>query len=163
MSYKAATQQLHFRAQEGSSSVRGTQRGYGGKAMFGESLRILPTLYEQFQTISARIKELQALIAAAPTYEEAERLRSEMGAKVGQHGNMRKIIYEGTRLAFEHCFIQVCKARLPEDLYLELIAEAKDHWRGKGYDKFVPPLTRQERRRASIKLARRDWNRGTKS
>jgi len=160
MSYKAASQRVHFRAQQGSSSVRGTQRGYGGKAMFGESLRILPTLYEQFQTISARIKELQALIAAAPTYEEAERLRSEMGAKVGQHGNMRKIIYAGTRLALEHCFIQVCKARLPHDLYLELLAEAKDHWRGKGYDKFVPAPTKEERRRASIKLARRNWVRG---
>lgn len=157
MTYKTAARQMHFREQKGSSSVRVTQRGYGGLSMQGEPLAILPTLKEQFETIKARAAELPKLIRSASTYEEAERLRKELGAKTAQVGDMRKTIYHATRVGFERIFLQVTRARLPDDLFLKFLAETQEIWEAEGYEEFVPPQNNQERRRASRKLAFREW------
>jgi hypothetical protein len=160
VTYKATARQIHFRAQEGSSSVRVTQRGYGGKGMSGDPIAILPTLKEQLDIITARMKELAALIAAAPTYAEAERLRGELGAKTGQHFNLRKIVYRGCQLAKTQIFMSVAKQRLPHDLYEMLVAEALEYWSADGFADMIPEPNKQERRRASRKLAYREWKSG---
>lgn len=155
----AKARNFHFRQEAGSSSVRFTQRGYGGKGMVGgEPLFIRPSLREQYEILKRRAVEIDQILDIDLPAQEREKLRSELAELMRSTGDMRRTLQEGSRLAFEKIFVHVANARLPRDHFLVIVEEAREIWRSKGYADLVPPPTNQMRRKISkhaLKLSQR--------
>lgn len=144
------TKQLHFRRQEGSSSIRVTQRGYGGLGMVGgQPIQIRPSMKDQYEALKRRAVEIDNLLDVELPAVERERQRSELARLIQNAGPMREVLQNGARLAFEKIFVQVANCRLPKEHFLLIIEEAREIWRSKGYHDLVPPPTNQMRRRTS--------------
>lgn len=154
MTYKTAGNAVHFRAQEGSHAVRVTQRGYGGVSLTGDPIEILPTVKQQYEMYKMRAKEIDKKLHAGLPYQEREALRSELAECLRQIGQMRQLLQEGSRLAFEKIFVTVANFRLPKDRFLTITEEAREIWRSKGYADFVPPPTKAQRRKSEKKAMR---------
>lgn len=145
---KTKVRQFHFRDQTGSSSVRMTQRGYGGKGMVGgEPIKIRPSMKDQYETLKRRAVEINNLLDIELPAVERERLRGELAELMRNTGDIRSILQGASRLAFEKIFVAVANRRLPKDYFLILIEEAREIWRSEGYAELVPPPTNQMRRR----------------
>jgi hypothetical protein len=155
MTYKAVTKNVHFRAQEGSSSIRMTQRGYGGAGMVGgDPIAILPTVKEQYEKYKIRAREISRLLDKERPAVEREKLRSELAECLRHIGSLRQILQDGSRLAFEKVFTTVASYRLPKDRFLTIVEEAREIWRSEGYADLVPPPTQGERRKSAKKAMR---------
>jgi hypothetical protein len=149
MAYKTAAKNVHFRSQEGSSSVRVTQRGYGGLGTFGDPIEILPSVKDQYEAFKRRAHEIDRKLSPNTPAVEREKLRAELAECLRNIGNMRRLLQEGSRLAFEAIFVQVANHRLPKDRFLTITEEAREIWRSKGYADFVPPPTQGQRRKTA--------------
>lgn len=144
------SRQLHFRNQEGSSAVRMTQRGYGGTGMVGgDPVEILPSVKDQYEAFKRRVREIDSLLSPNIPALDREKLRSELAECLRNIGTMRRLLQEGSRLAFEKIFTEVAGYRLPKDRFLTIVEEAREIWRSKGYADFVPPPTKAQRRKVS--------------
>jgi hypothetical protein len=155
MTYKAASRNVHFRAQEGSSAIRVTQRGYGGAGMVGgDPVAILPTVKEQYEGYKRRVREIDRLLSPNTPAVEREKLRAELAECLRHIGSMRQILQDGARLAFETIFTTVANYRLPKDRFLTIVEEAREIWRSKGYADLVPPPTQAQRRKSAKKAMR---------
>lgn len=148
----AKTRSWHFRREQGSSSVRFTQRGYGGQGMVGgDPIEILPTVKEQYESFKRRVREIDRLLNRDTPAVEREKLRAELAECLRNIGSMRQILQDGSRLAFEKIFSVVAAHRLPKDRFLTLVEEAREIWRSEGYADLVPPPTQAMRRKAEKK------------
>lgn len=149
---------FHFRREEGSSAIRYTQRGYGGLGMVGgDPIKILPSVREQYEALKKRAKEIDSKLSPHTPSSERESLRSELADCLRQIGDMRQLLQEGSRLAFETIFTRVANRRLPKDHFLMIVEEARAIWRSEGYADFVPPPTQKMKKKISrhaLKLSR---------
>jgi len=151
------TRQLHFRREEGSSAIRMTQRGYGGKGMVGgEPIKIHPSMKDQYEVLKRRAIEIDQLLDIELPSVEREKIRAELSELIRTTGSMREALQNGSRLAFEKIFVQVANSRLPRDYFLIIVEEAREIWRSKGYAELVPPPTNQMKRRTSRNALRLD-------
>lgn len=141
---------FHFKRQEGSSAIRHTQRGYGGLGMVGgQPMQIRPSMKDQYETLKRRAVEINGLLDVELPAVERERIRSELADIIREAGNLREILQNGSRLAFEKIFVNVANRRLPKNHFLLIIDEAREIWRSEGYNDLVPPPTNEMRRRTS--------------
>lgn len=146
---KTRSKQFHFRREEGSSSVRITQRGYGGKGMFGAPEFMRPSMKDQYEVLKRRAEEIDDILDIDLPAVEREKLRSELAELIRSTGSIREILAAGSRLAFEKIFVQVANSRLPKDYFLAMVQEAREVWRSAGYSELVPPQTKEMRRKTS--------------
>lgn len=150
MTYRATARNVHFKAQEGSSAIRVTQRGYGGQGMVGgEPVVIRPSMKDQYEVLKRRAHEIDALLDVELPAVERERLRGELAEIMRSTGSHREILQGASRLAFEKIFVGVANARLPKDHFLMIVEEAREIWRSKGYADLVPPPTERMRIKTS--------------
>lgn len=154
MTYKSASRNLHFKGQQGSSAVRVTQRGYGGASLSGDPVEILPSVQQQYELRKLRAKEIDKILRPDLPFHEREALRAELANCLRQIGELRQLLQQGSRLAFEKIFVTVAQYRLPKDRFLTITEEAREIWRAEGYADFVPPPTQRERRKSSKKAMR---------
>lgn len=154
MTYKSTARTVHFKAQEGSSAVRITQRGYGGLSLTGDPIEILPDCKQQYEMHKLRVKVIDKKLSTALPYAEREQLRRELAECLRNIGQLRQLLQEGSRLAFEKIFVTVANFRLPKDRFLTITEEAREIWRSKGYADFVPPPTQRQRRKSDKKAMR---------
>lgn len=146
---------FHFRREQGSSSVRMTQRGYGGQGVIGgDPIEILPSVKAQYEGYKRRAREIDKLLTPQLPYVEREKLRAELAECLRHIGSMRQILQDGSRLAFETIFTTVANYRLPKDRFLTIVEEAREIWRSKGYADLVPPPTQAQRRKSAKKAMR---------
>ena len=128
--YKKTSDSLHFQEMAGSFANRISARGYWES---NNPLDILPSLKEQYDTLVQRVEHVRA------GNQRADLIR--------QIGDMRVVLENGTRLAFEAIFVRVAQARLPKDTFLTIVDEARGYWRREGFSACVPPPSNSAKRK----------------
>ena len=153
--YTTTVRQSNFRKRTGSSSIAPSAKGYGP---IGDPVEILPTLKEQYEHYKRRAAECTTIIEQRilPTAER-ERARRELAECIRHEGNLRNLLQDGSRLAFEKILVQVAQYRLPKDKFLAMVDEAREIWRAEGYADVLPPSTKQQRTRAVKASRNRGW------
>lgn len=143
--YKAASRNEQFMGLTGSFSDRLRARGF---AESNNPIEILPTLKEQYDALKVRMRS-----------ERDPQLKQDL---IRQIGDYRRILEDGTRLAFEAIFVSVAQARLPKDYFLTLVEEARSYWRQDGFADCVPPITRKAKHKNVKRRVKEMINEGEK-
>lgn len=171
--YKKTASAEQFGSRSASHSLRPFANGRT-EPLGDRPLEIRPSYREQYD---ARKREL-ALIKQRCAYldnvvrgrcqpeegstvgEAREQLKQAIGRRedlIRQVGSARKILEDGLRLEFEKLFVHVAESRLPKDIFLLIVQEARDLWRHEGWAEQMPRATRNQQNRAQKMAARSSY------
>lgn len=114
MGSRTKSRQDNFRARTGSSSTRAKSTG--------ETEFCIPELQPTLAN------QLQAFIDGNGTEDEFKRYG----------GSLRAVLHNEQRRRYEAIFVAVACGRLPKDVFLSIVEEARTIWRGE-YTTIVPP------------------------
>jgi hypothetical protein len=136
--FKKTSTSEQFMGKTGDFSTRISARGYGESS---DTMEVLTSLKEQYDALKVRLR--------------AETDNAERSNLIRQIGDMRLILEEGARFSFETIFVRVAQARLPANVFLLFVEEARTYWRREGFAALAPPPTRRQLRKNAKREARR--------
>lgn len=135
---KSASNQTNFRDLRAQFSER--FRANGDFAGFAGDPTLYAPLMQQVQFSTVRIQDLAQKPDRTP--EETRELENHRRL----NGDWRKQLRESAQLAFEKMFMVVAQARIPKEHFLVLAKEARELWRGEGWNQFVPVYDKKVRK-----------------
>ncbi len=86
---------------------------------------------------------------------DREKARKRLADALRHIGDLRHILQDGSRLAFEKVFCSVAQYRLPKDTFLLIVEEAREIWRQEGGAEMLPSMSKADRHRAQKTETRR--------